>query len=113
MTLAVLPHITLVASHGMGTIIEIVSMHTTSSTVEVPLIIVLLALLKISLKLFLLRSDLSFRLAFRALSALSSSSSCEDPRSPSLSSLASSSSWRMRLVSRSFKRCSRVILRDS
>ena len=70
MTLAVLPHITLVASHGMGTIIEIVSMHTTSSTVEVPLIIVLLALLKISLKLFLLRSDLSFRLAFRALCAV-------------------------------------------
>ena len=70
MTLAVLPHITLVAGHGMSTIIEVVSMHTTSSTVEVPLIIVLLALLKISLKLFLLRPDLSFRLALRALCAV-------------------------------------------
>jgi hypothetical protein len=70
MTLAVLPHITLVAGHGMGTIVEIVSVHTTSSAVEIPFVVVFLILLKISLKLFLLRPNLSFRLAFRTLRAI-------------------------------------------
>jgi len=67
MTLAVLPHITLVAGHGVGTIVEVVSVHTTSSAVEIPFVIVFLVLLKISLKLFLLRPNLSFRLALRTL----------------------------------------------
>jgi hypothetical protein len=70
MTLTVLPHIAFVASHRVGTVIEIVSMHTTSSAVEIPFVIVFLVLLKISLKLFFLRPDLSFRLAFRTLCAL-------------------------------------------
>ena len=70
MTLAVLPHITLVAGHGVGTIVEVVSMHTTSSAVEIPFVVVFLILLKISLKLFFMRSNLSFRLAFRALYAV-------------------------------------------
>lgn len=69
-TFAVLPHIALVTGHGMGTIIEIDSVHTTSSAVEIPFVIVFLILLKISLKLFFLRSNLSFRLAFRALYAV-------------------------------------------
>jgi hypothetical protein len=70
MTLTVLPHIALVAGHRVGAVVKIVSMHTTSSAVEVPFVIVFLSLLEISLKLFLLRPDLSFRLAFRALCAL-------------------------------------------
>ena len=70
MTLAVLPDIALVAGHRMGTIVEIVSVHTTSGAIEVPFVIVFLTLLQVSLELFFLRPDLPFRLAFRALCAV-------------------------------------------
>jgi hypothetical protein len=70
MTLAVLPNVALVASHGMRTVIEVISMHTASGAVEIPFVIVFLVLLEISLKLFFLRPDLSFRLALGAFYAV-------------------------------------------
>jgi hypothetical protein len=67
MAFAMLPHVTLLAGHRMGSVVQVLAMHATFGAIEIPFAVVVLVLLEISLELLTLCLHLPFGLAFRVL----------------------------------------------
>jgi hypothetical protein len=67
MAFAMLPHVALFASHRVGSVVQILAMHATLGTVEIPFAVVVLVFFKIFLELLTLCLHLPFGLTFRVL----------------------------------------------
>lgn len=57
---AMLPHVTLLTSHRVSSVVEILAVHATLGAVEIPFAVIVLVLFEVFLKLFSLRLQLSF-----------------------------------------------------